>query len=345
MKTVILDDTAVLRTETGFIRPSDASEYRTIKLLCVPANDYTAREYRKFTVKRVLKPYTKLRVTSGVYLNIGGNTSMFLIQGCGKRTHAIVKPVKLLGRKTKYAQTNFEDITEGYESNYMIDLSDYTNKKSGLYNLANKDLFRFLGWYFKSGRKYESNGSYKLSTKNESVEYYKEIAKRLGLTGEAKTGTGRTTFKFYESWFFDLVTELIGAKNPKYITDEICLECGKELAKAFRDGFINCCKTDNNFKHLDRDRYEYAGSVESMGDLSLVWNKAGFNVTTCLHRNESGYTIRMEEVKVPFFDYITEIEVVKSPKEMYEIIPAENMYTGIWVQNLRFLAAQGTKDN
>ena len=52
----------------------------------------------------------------------------------------------------------------------------------------------------------------------------------------------------------------------------------------------------------------------------------------------------MEECSVPFYNYITEMNVCKVPKQMYQIIPVNDFGGALWVCSFRFRVFKSKKD-
>ena len=336
-----LDDTAILYSKDGFLRPSDVYERGEVELMCTPRN-VRERVFEKFIAKPVQEPYVLLRGTHGYSINVG-YTSMFIeSRGPDYKKHLENIPAIKIKRKFGYILCKIPGFQElGYSNNFKVKLSDFTRRVSGEYDIATEDFFRFIGWFVKSSVVSKS-GCVILRTKYESFEYYNNLLKRLNFEPSKVIEKARNvTFHFDRTWFIDLVAGLVELESPHHIIDEVCLCCGKNLAKAFRDGFVNCCRKDNYFKHKERDRYTYRGDYQTMSDLSFIWNKAGFNVTTNVKFDG---TIRLEECSVPFYNYITEVNLCTVPKKMYQIIPVNDFSGSLWVCSFRFRVFKSTKD-
>lgn len=336
-----LDDTAILYSKDGFLRPSDVYERGEVELMCIP-RAVKERVYVKFTATPVQEPYVLLRGTHGYSINVGYTSQFIESRGPDKRKHLEDVSAIKIKRKFGYIISRIPGFEElGYSNNFKVKLSDFTRGASGKYDIATEDFFTFMGWFVKSS--ILSKSSYiTLNTKYESFEYYNNLLKRLNFESdkivESKSGI---RFHFDKTWFIDLVAGLTELESPHHIIDEVCLGCGKNLAKAFRDGFVNCCNKDNYFKHVERDRYAYRGDYQTMSDLSFMWNKAGFDVTTNI---KADGRVRMEECGVPYNNYITEVSPCKVPKEMYQLKPVEKFYGALWVCSFRFRVINGTKD-
>lgn len=341
-----LDDTAILKSDNGFCRPSDLFESSgKVNLLCANESENIFRpkyEYLPFEIKKVTNSYMMIRGTHGYLIHATVDSIFVESRGSDINKKLQDLPVARLKRKYGYIPLKINEIIEeGFEENFEINLRDYTDKKTGTYDIATEDFFRFLGWCYKTGH-IRTEDALLVHTKNSSDDYYENLVSKLDLDFIKKSGKKKTTYKFRKNWLIDVVIGIVGNSKDRFIEDTILFNCGKKLARAFREGFINCCCKDNYFKHADRDRYEYTSSVEGMSDISFMWRKAGFNVTAT-YRYKKG-TTRMEERGVPYFNYLTEVKSYANPKVMYEIRPLVSCYHSLWVSGYRFRVTLGSKD-
>jgi hypothetical protein len=216
----------------------------------------------------------------------------------------------------------------------ILNLSDFTDKKSGTFDFGSEDIYRFLGMYLNNG--FCNKDKYvRVNTSRCYKDYWEYIISNIPLElTEVRDSKNMTTFYFKPNWLTDIIKEFLGANIPHHLADEIVLGCGVRLAKCIREGLTMCCKPDPHMIFKDKLRYELNCDEDTMSDISIVWKKAGFNVIPTKH-----YTnFRICEGIPRWSDYVQEVQEGKVPKDMYDVRPIEETNYFLWVHGIRFIS-------
>lgn len=330
----VIDDTAILRIEDTFIRPSDIEEGGPAEVLCEDIKT-RKRTYIEVSAKRIKAPYASIRFSHGPTLNVGYSDVMIGTVNTGykgaspKDTKDSVLDIK---KNFKYMRANLSDLHLIGKDTQEINLEDFTDRNSGLLNIANEDIYRVFGWFVRTGR--VSNDHIIMSTNNYDTDYFDELLENVPLVLIKKsTKIRRTSYVFALNWFTDVLCELFGVDANHYIADEILFESSVEMAKCFREGFITCNNPDPYVLDRTKLRHEVIMDKYNVSDLSILWNKAGFPVLPTRHYER----FRICEGYPKWSHYVQEVEHIDVPKVMYKITSTKPFKGALWVHGVRFL--------
>lgn len=326
-----VNDVAILKAEDGFIRPSDCLDGE-INLLTY--NNGKER-YKAYTVSVVSVPHARIRFSHGSILNLGYDSVLIGAintgwEGCQPQiTHDLVYDIQ---KKFKYQVYRPEWMYRTGNFVQEIDLSEFTDKKTGIFNIATPDIYKFFGWASRSGR-LNARGDYVVKTKLESVEEYEELLTKVPVEVISKEA-GKYTLK--RNWFVDVAIGMGLDYASRFIADDLIFNCTMELAKQFRDGFVDCRKTDPNIKYPDETRYETNFLDEAINDLTFMLHRAGIP-TILINGVNSGY--RVSEREPNWSNYVQDVTHIDVPTELYKITPViNNGNDALWMNELLFQA-------
>lgn len=331
----VLDDSAILRTREEFIRPSDLVNFKTVNLLTVGSGD--EESYQEFTVEPVYASYAKIRFSHGAILNLGFDSVMV---GTIKTGYSGCKPIDTadlvsdITKNFKYRSHITSDFYTYGDKEYLINLEEFTDRKSGTYNIATPEFYKFLGWCARTGRLVRDGYSIGLTVAHS--DKYDGLIESLPLEViETTDNPERIRIKFKINWFIDVIRGLCGYSGNYFLADDITLHCTHKLAKAFREGFIACNVLRPYFKDADAIRYDCRFDDDNVGDLLFVLRRAGFDLV--LTNDTVGY--RIAEQTLTISEYVQSVTHIEVPKLMYDVKPVKSSTINpLWVSGVLFKA-------
>ena len=333
----VIDDTAVLRTEDRFLRPSDVFEAGVVSLLCYTK---TTQKFRYIPCKAemVNEGYARIRFSHGPTLNLGYNETMVGKINTGyegalpKTTYDHVYDIK---KNFKYWKQYLNDYKEIGNKDCFLELSEFTDRKSGLFNIADENIFKFLGMYAKNGS-YIRGKHLTTYTNLQYIDFWPDILQSLPLEIiQASNSNKGVRYYFKPNWFTDLIAGIACDKAPHHMIDEVVLGCDSKMAAAFREGLIHCSPSDPSLMAKDKPRWNIIGADEDfMGDISILWDKQGIDI---IPTGYGGVGYRLCENSPRWSNYVQDAKHIDVPKEMYNIIPVESYEGALWVHGVRFI--------
>lgn len=330
----IINDSAILKSRDGFVRPSDlvGSE---VELLVV--SNFGNERYEKFRVEETVSSYARIRFSHGAILDLSYNTVMVGTvdtgyEGCKPKNTADV--VADIQRKFKYQTYYPSDFFTLGQKEQLIDLSEFTDRKSGTFNLAQPDVYKFLGWAARTGR--VVNDLFLVTCSTDQTDNYKDLLESgLPLVLE-KVSPSRVTTRYYFkiNWFIDVVRGLGCCTDDLFIADDLSFNCTDEMAASFREGFIGCRHLRPHMKYNENAiRYDCLFSEDRVSDLLFLLHRAG--KSTILVNDTKGYRISEQLPKWSHYvQYVTHYDV---PTRMYRVVPVgENIKSVLWISEVLF---------
>lgn len=335
---LIFDDTAIFRTQDGYVRPSDLLDQPPTQLLTVTSNGH--EKWSSFTVSKTVSAYARIRFSHGVVLNAGYENIMVGTihtgyKGCEPKTTLDV--VSDIQKNFKYQYYEPAGWLSGDEE-YIIDLAECTDKKSGTFNIATPDMYTLFGWAARTFKKTQYGCS--LSANNRFVEPYLEFCKKVPLDIlSIDKRSIRTTFRLRENWLTDVLLAFIGDYNSeRFVADDLLFHATPELATNFRDGFVNCAPLNPPIKYKNVLRYSTSHKINSISDLAFLIRKSG-RPTFIINNADNSY--RIAECVPRWSHYVQEVEHTDAPKEMYSINPIKDRgVSPLWVNGILFNTKQ-----
>lgn len=332
----IINDSAILKSKDGFVRPSDLVGTETDLLV---VSNSGVESYIKFTVEETITSYSHIRFSHGAILDLGYDTVMVGAmdtgyEGCKpKKTLDVVADIK---RKFKYQAYQPSDFLTLGKKEQLINLEEFTDKKSGEFNLAQPLVYKFLGWAARTGR--IVNDSFLVSCSSDQTSNYTGILKSDLPLEMDKVSPSKTTTRYYFkiNWFIDVVRGLGCCKDDLFIADDLSFDCTGEMAEYFREGFIGCRHLRPHMKYNENAiRYDCSFTEDRVSDLLFLLHRAG--KSTILVNDTKGYRISEQTPKWSHYvQYVTPYDV---PVTMYKVLPInKGTQAALWISEVLFKA-------